>query len=76
MLNYISPDLSMSNNYWFLDAELQFVSKNKKFNYSVIARNLTNNKTFETISVSDFSKSVSSHNLLERFVMMSVGFNF
>jgi len=75
-LNFISPDLSMNNNYWFLDTELRFTSKNKKFDYSIIGRNLTNNKTFETISITDFSKTVSSHNLIDRFVMASFGFNF
>lgn len=75
-LNYIIPDLSISNNYYFLDSEITFTSKNKKFDYSIIGRNLTNNKKFETISISDYSSSVSSHNLIKRFLMASVSFKF
>lgn len=76
VLNFISPDLSINNNYWFLDAELRFMSKNKKFDYSIMGRNLTNNKMFETISITDYSKTVSSHTLINRFVMASFSFNF
>lgn len=76
VLSFISSDLSINNNYWFLDTEFRFTSKNKKFDYTIIGRNLTNNKTFETISISDYSRSTSSHNLINRFVMASVGFNF
>lgn len=76
LLNFISPDLSMNNNYWFLDTELRFTSKNKKFDYSIIGRNLTNNKKFKTISITDYSKTVSTHNLIDRFLMASFSFNF
>ncbi|OAB28512.1 hypothetical protein SAMN05444395_101387 [Flavobacterium fryxellicola] len=76
VLNFISPDLSVENNYLFLDTEITFSSKNKKIEYSLLGRNLTNNKNFETISISDFSRSISSHNLINRFVMVSVGFRF
>ena len=76
LLNFISPDLSMSNHYWFLDSELRFTSKNKKIDYSIIGKNLTNNKTFKTISITDYSKTVSSHNLIDRFIMASIRFNF
>jgi hypothetical protein len=74
--NFIATDLSTNNNYYFLDSEIVLISKNKKFNYSLIGRNLTNNKTFTTLSISDYSNSVSSHNLIERFVMASVSFRF
>jgi hypothetical protein len=76
VLNFISPDLSVDNNYLFLDTEIKFSSKNKKIEYSLIGRNLTNNKNFETISISDFSRSISSHNLINRFAIVSVGFRF
>lgn len=76
VLSFISSDLSVNNNYWFLDTELRFTSKNKKFDYTIIGRNLTNNTTFETVSISDYSRSTSSHNLINRFVLASIGFNF
>lgn len=73
---FIIPDLTMNRNYLFLDSEITFTSKNKKFDYSIIGRNLTNNKTFESINISDYSKSVSSHNLINRFFLASIAFKF
>ncbi|OYQ38405.1 hypothetical protein CHU92_05220 [Flavobacterium cyanobacteriorum] len=75
-LNFIMPDLSINNNYWFLDTELRYTSANKKVEYSLIGRNLTNNKNFTTISITDYARSVSSHNLVERFIMLKCSFNF
>lgn len=75
-LSYISPDTSIDNNYWFLDSEVKLTSKNKKINYSLIARNLTNNKEFTTIFVSDYSRAMSSHNLIQRFLLLKIGFTF
>lgn len=75
-MNYISPDTSVDNNYWFLDSEVRVTSKNKKMEYSLIARNITNNKEFSTISVSDYSRSTASHNLIERFLLLKVAFSF
>lgn len=75
-LNFIVPDLTSSENYWFLDSEFSFTSKNKKFEYSIIGRNLTNNTRFQTISISDYEKTISSHNLINRFVSASISFRF
>ena len=75
-LNFIVPDLSQQKKYLFLDSELTFTSKNKKVDYSIIGRNLTNNKFFETVNVSDYSRSVSSYNLIDRFVLASIAFKF
>lgn len=76
VFSFVAPDLDSTNNYWFWDTEIYWTSKNKKFDYSIIARNLTNNTRFETISISDYSKRISSHNLIERFVIGSISFRF
>lgn len=74
--NIISPDLKQNNNYLFLESEISFSPLNKNYGYSLIAKNLTNNKTFETRNISDFSSSTSSHNLIERYIMLKVYFSF
>ncbi|NHN26974.1 hypothetical protein FIA58_014920 [Flavobacterium jejuense] len=74
--NFISPDLNQNNNYVFLETEISHTPKNKKISYSLIGKNLTNNKTFETKSVSDYSSSISSHNLISRYLMLKVTFGF
>jgi len=75
-LNFIIPDLQLSQNYWFLDSEFTFTSKNKKIDYSIIGRNLTNNTSFQTVSITDYEKTISSHNLINRFVAVNVAFRF
>ena len=73
---FIVPNLSTNRTYLFLDTEITLTSKNKKFDYSIIGRNLTNNKTFETVTISDYSKSIASHNLINRFLLASIAFKF
>ena len=72
--DFIAPDLSDHNDYYFASAEVTFTSKNKKYDYSIIGRNLTNNRSFSTTTVSDFSRTVSSHNLVSFYVIASVSF--
>lgn len=74
--NFVSPDLSKNNTYLFLDSELRYRPQNKRFQYALIMRNLTNNKKFETVSISDYSKTIASHNLLERYILGNVSFRF
>jgi hypothetical protein len=74
--NLISPNLNSKTKYFFLDYELNYTPNNKKITYSILGKNLTNNKTFTTKSVSDFSSNTSSHNLIERYVMFRLTFGF
>ena len=74
--NFISPNLKSNNNYFFLDYEISFTSNNKMTTYSLLGKNLTNNKIFTTTSVNDFSNTKSSHNLIERYVMLKFTFGF
>ena len=74
--NIITPDLSNSYHYFFLETEFNYNPIGKKYGVSLIGKNLTNNKTFETTTVSDFFTSSQSHNLIERYVMLKVFFSF
>ena len=74
--NIISPDLKQNNNYLFLESEISYSPLNKNYGYSIIAKNLTNNKTFETRNISDISNSINSHNLIERYIMLKIYFSF
>ena len=75
-MNFVSTDLAVNNNYWFLNSEIGYSSKNDRIVYGVIGRNLTNNDTFTTYSITDYSKSSISQNLIKRFVLASVSFRF
>lgn len=74
--NFICPNLKVNNNYFFLESEINYTSKNKKITYSLIGKNLTNNKSFFMSSVTNFSNNTSSHNLIERYLMLKVTFGF
>jgi hypothetical protein len=75
-LNFISNDLSANNYYLFVESEVTFTSKNKKIDYALVAKNLTNNKAFETVSISDYYKTVASQNLIHRYIMVTCRFKF
>lgn len=74
--NFISPNLKENNTYFFLESEINYTSKNKKITYSLIGKNLTNNKAFFMSGVTNFSNNRSSHNLIERYVMLKITFGF
>lgn len=75
-LNFLSNDLSVNNYYLFVDTEVTFTSKNKKIDYAITGRNLTNNNTFESIAISDYYKTTTSQILINRFIMASIRFKF
>lgn len=75
--NLLVPNLQDKNNtYFFLETEINYQPKNKKVSYSLVAKNLTNNKSFQITSVSDYSTTISSHNLIERYIMFKITFGF
>lgn len=74
--NFICPNLKDNNNYFFLESELSYSPKAKNTTYSLLGKNLTNNKLFTTTNVSDFAININSHNLIERYVMFKFSFGF
>lgn len=74
--NFISPNLREDEKYFFLESELTFTPKNKKIAYSLIGRNLSNNKSFTINNVSNFSTNTISHNLIPRFIMLKASYGF
>jgi len=76
ILSFISPDTSNTADYTFLDTELVFRPSDKNFQVALVGKNLTNNKRFETISVDDYSRSILTYNLIERYVLLKGSFSF
>ncbi|WP_431133467.1 carboxypeptidase-like regulatory domain-containing protein [Psychroserpens mesophilus] len=76
ILSYISPDLTKSTNYTFLDTKLVFNTLEQRIQIALVGKNLTNNKKFETVSVNDYSRSRLSYNLIERYVLLNLSFSF
>ncbi|WP_425076637.1 carboxypeptidase-like regulatory domain-containing protein [Psychroserpens sp. S379A] len=76
IISFISPDVTNPVNYTFLDTELVYKSIDKNYQISLTGKNLTNNKKFETLFVNDYSRSVASYNLIERYVLLGASFSF
>ncbi|MEH6534869.1 MAG: carboxypeptidase-like regulatory domain-containing protein [Psychroserpens sp.] len=76
ILSFISPNLSNNSNYTFVDTELVFIPENKNLQFSIVGKNLTNVKNFETTSINDYSESSLSYNLIERYIMIKTSFSF
>jgi hypothetical protein len=76
IFNYLIPNLDYSDSYSFWDFEIEWSAKNKKIRYALTVQNLLNQKTFNTIYVTDFSSNKSSYNLLERYLLLKIYFSF
>jgi hypothetical protein len=75
--DYFLPNtLKKSQNYFFLDTDLSYQSKNKIYDFRFKARNITNNKVLNQFDTNDFSTTNFQSNLLPRHFILSVSRNF
>lgn len=65
-----------SENYIFLDATLRYSPKNKRLEFNFTAKNLLNEDNFEQIQTSDFSTNIYRTNILPRYYLLNVTYNF
>ncbi|MCG2610144.1 carboxypeptidase-like regulatory domain-containing protein [Flavobacterium sp. SM15] len=75
LCNYTMPGLHQKN-YAFVESEITYEPKNKSLSYALVGKNLTNNNTFKTQSISDISSSRSTYNLMERYIMFKLTASF
>ena len=74
--DYFSPNQKHSIDYHFVDATVRYSNPNKNFTYSLIAKNITNNKYFDEIMISDYYESFSSQSLNRAYLLLGIGFSF
>ncbi len=75
--DYFVPNTTNKNeNYIFLDTTLRYKPENKIFDFSLVAKNILNKSTFTQFQTSDYSTSIFQNNLLSRYIMMNVTYNF
>lgn len=74
---YFLPNLDeKSENYTFMDATIRYRPNNKKIELSLIAKNLFNETNFEQIQTSDFSTNIYRTNILPRYCLLSLTYDF
>ena len=75
--DYFLPNReNKSEEYVFLDASIRYRPKNKKFEFNFVARNLLNENNFEQIQTSDFSTNIYRTNILPRYYLLNITYNF
>ena len=75
--NYFLPNRkNKSENYTFVDASIRYRPKNKKIEFNFVARNLLNKDNFEQIRTTDFSTILYRTNILPRYYLLNVTYNF
>lgn len=74
---YVLPDISAKGqHYIFLDADASYQTKNKRCDFRFRAGNISNNRSLGVYSVSDYATAVSQTNILSRYFVWSISFNF
>tara|TARA_B110000908_G_C10264609_1_gene462468 strand:+ start:1319 stop:3997 length:2679 start_codon:yes stop_codon:yes gene_type:complete len=75
--DYFLPNLKQkAENYVFLDASIRYRPKNKRLEFNLIAKNLLNETNFEQIQTSDFSTNIYTTNILPRYYMLNMTYDF
>jgi hypothetical protein len=75
--DYFIPSKSQKlENYMFLDAIIRFKPKNKKLEFNFTLKNLLNENNFEQIQTSDFSINIHRTNILPRYYLLNMSYNF
>ena len=74
--DYFVPNTNkMNEDYLFFDGSIKFTPKNKRFEISVIAKNILNKNNFRQVQTSDYSISVFQTNLIPRYFMLDISYN-
>ena len=75
--DYFIPNTkNKSEGYLFFDTTLRYKPQNKIFDYSLVAKNILNKNNFTQIQTSDYSLSTLQYNLLSRYIMVNITYNF
>lgn len=75
-LDYFQPSTQHPNEYYFVDAMIRYHSPNKIWGFSLTGKNLSNNRFFEEIYVSDYSRASSLQSLNRAYVVAGMSFSF
>ncbi|WP_394906487.1 hypothetical protein [uncultured Mesonia sp.] len=75
--DYYLPNTKQSDEqFFFLDATLRHRPKSKKWDASFTMRNITNENNFEQVQTSDISTTIFRSNLLPRYFLLNLSWNF
>jgi len=73
---YLPNSQKKQEDYLFLDALIRFNPKEKKYEFTFILNNLLNINNFQQVQTNDYSINTFQSNLLPRYFMLLVSYNF
>lgn len=73
---YLPNTKHLDEQFFFLDATLRHRPKSKKWETSFVMRNLTNEENFEQVQTTDISTTIFRSNLLPRYFLLNLTWNF
>ena len=62
--------------YNFFDFLIKFIPNDKRFVYSLVGKNLLNNKNFIEVQTSDYYTSINSSNIIPRTLLITCNYSF
>lgn len=75
--DYYLPNTNQPDEqFFFLDVTIKHSPNNKKWRASFTMRNITNENNFEQVQTSDFSTNIYRTNLLPRYFLVNMSYNF
>ena len=75
--DYYLPNLNQEKqSYSFIDLSFRYTPKHKKYDLSFAVKNINDVNCFRQVTVNDFSTNTFQSNLLERYVLLNISFNF
>ncbi len=73
---YYFGNLQKDNHYFFLDVGARYKLKDKRISFGLKGKNLFNVNSFNVTGLTDISESVTSYQILPRYIMATIEFGF
>ncbi|WP_372753990.1 carboxypeptidase regulatory-like domain-containing protein [Labilibaculum sp.] len=73
--SYTNQDNTIENEYSFLDADLTYQRKDSKWEFGIQGENLTNTKSLDKNSESDYSYSSSTYFVQPRYILFRIKYD-
>ncbi|MGC6479435.1 MAG: carboxypeptidase-like regulatory domain-containing protein [Flavobacteriaceae bacterium] len=71
--NYYSIN---DNDYWFINANLNFNPEKSRFSYRLSANNLTNITEFRDIFISEFQRNETNFRVIPKYILLNIKYRF
>ena len=64
------------NDYWFINANLNYNPEKSRFSYRLSANNLTNITEFRDVFISEFQRNETNFRVIPRYILLNIKYRF